>query len=85
MSHGATLLISISAGTAVRFEPGHERTVEIGELADLALWKPAVFGAKPAMVLKSGMFAAAAIGDPNASIPARDGGTLTLSFEKRQR
>jgi urease subunit gamma len=53
MSHGATLLtrddralgfrLYIPASTAVRFEPGHARTVEIGELADLALWKPAVF------------------------------------------
>ena len=33
------------------------------------LWKPAFFGVKPAMVLKGGMIAAAAMGDPNASIP----------------
>ncbi len=44
-------------------------SVEIGKLADLVLWKPAFFGAKPAMVLKGGMIAAAAMGDPNASIP----------------
>ena len=49
---------------------GHEvGSVEIGKLADLVLWKPAFFGAKPAMVLKGGMIAAAAMGDPNASIP----------------
>jgi urease subunit alpha len=44
-------------------------SVEPGKLADLVLWKPAFFGAKPAMVLKGGMIAAAAMGDPNASIP----------------
>ena len=81
MSHGATLVtrddrtlgfgLDIPASTAVRFEPGHARTVEIGEIADVARWKPAIFGAKPAMVLKSGMFAAAAMGDPNAAIPGK--------------
>ncbi|HTP97089.1 MAG TPA: urease subunit alpha [Burkholderiales bacterium] len=44
-------------------------SVEPGKLADLVLWKPAFFGVKPALVLKSGMIAAAAMGDPNASIP----------------
>ena len=33
------------------------------------LWKPAFFGVKPALILKGGMIAAAAMGDPNASIP----------------
>jgi urease subunit alpha len=44
-------------------------SVEVGKIADLVLWKPAFFGAKPAMILKSGMIAAAPMGDPNASIP----------------
>jgi urease subunit alpha len=44
-------------------------SVEEGKLADLVLWKPAFFGVKPALVLKGGMIAAAAMGDPNASIP----------------
>ncbi len=44
-------------------------SVEVGKLADLALWKPAFFGVKPSMILKSGMIAAAPMGDPNASIP----------------
>jgi urease subunit alpha len=44
-------------------------SVEPGKLADLVLWKPAFFGVKPSMVLKGGMIAAAAMGDPNASIP----------------
>jgi urease subunit alpha len=44
-------------------------SVEEGKLADLALWKPAFFGVKPSLVMKGGMIAAAAMGDPNASIP----------------
>jgi urease subunit alpha len=44
-------------------------SVEAGKLADLVLWKPAFFGVKPSQVIKGGMIAAAAMGDPNASIP----------------
>ena len=44
-------------------------SVEAGKLADLVLWKPAFFGVKPALIIKGGMIAAAAMGDPNASIP----------------
>ena len=40
-----------------------------GKLADLVLWKPAFFGAKPEMVIKGGMIAWSQMGDPNASIP----------------
>ena len=44
-------------------------SVEVGKLADLVLWKPAFFGVKPTLIIKGGMIAAAAMGDPNASIP----------------
>ena len=44
-------------------------SVEPGKLADLVLWKPAFFGVKPALIVKGGMIIAAAMGDPNASIP----------------
>ncbi|WP_085315660.1 urease subunit alpha [Derxia lacustris] len=44
-------------------------SVEVGKFADLVLWKPAFFGVKPFVVMKGGMIAAAAMGDPNASIP----------------
>ena len=44
-------------------------SVEVGKLADLVVWKPAFFGVKPSLVLKGGMISAAAMGDPNASIP----------------
>jgi urease subunit alpha len=49
---------------------GHEvGSVEVGKVADLVIWKPAFFGIKPEMVLKSGFIAQAQMGDPNASIP----------------
>ncbi|RDJ22959.1 urease subunit alpha [Bosea caraganae] len=47
----------------------HIGSVEIGKLADLVIWSPAFFGAKPDLIIKGGMIAAAPMGDPNASIP----------------
>jgi urease subunit alpha len=44
-------------------------SLEVGKLADLCLWKPAFFGAKPSLIIKGGMIVAAPMGDPNASIP----------------
>src|SRR5947207_5091424 len=44
-------------------------SIEPGKIADLVLWKPAFFGVKPSLIVKGGMIAAAAMGDPNASIP----------------
>jgi urease subunit alpha len=44
-------------------------SLEKGKLADIVLWKPALFGAKPEMIIKGGMIIAARMGDPNASIP----------------
>ncbi len=44
-------------------------SLEVGKLADIVLWKPAFFGAKPSMIIKGGMIIAAPMGDPNASIP----------------
>ncbi|HKM68078.1 MAG TPA: urease subunit alpha [Candidatus Acidoferrum sp.] len=44
-------------------------SIEPGKLADLVLWKPAFFGAKPEMVVKGGFIAWSVMGDPNASIP----------------
>ena len=47
----------------------HIGSLEVGKLADMVLWSPAFFGAKPDVVLKCGTIAAAPMGDPNASIP----------------
>ena len=47
----------------------HVGSIEVGKIADLVVWKPMFFGTKPDMVVKAGMIVAAAMGDPNASIP----------------
>jgi urease subunit alpha len=47
----------------------HIGSVETGKLADLVLWNPAFFGAKPEIVIKGGVIAYAQMGDANASIP----------------
>ncbi len=44
-------------------------SLEPGKLADMVLWKPALFGAKPELIIKGGMIIAGRMGDPNASIP----------------
>ena len=44
-------------------------SLEPGKIADIVLWKPALFGAKPEMIIKGGMIIASKMGDPNASIP----------------
>jgi len=44
-------------------------SLEVGKLADIALWRPAFFGVKPALIIKGGFIIAAPMGDPNASIP----------------
>ncbi|MEP3589426.1 MAG: urease subunit alpha, partial [Marinobacter sp.] len=54
---------------AITHGVGHEvGSIEIGKLADLVLWRPAFFGVKPELILKGGMIAGAAMGDPNGSI-----------------
>ena len=47
----------------------HLGSIEVGKRADLVLWSPAFFGAKPEMVLMGGVIVVAQMGDPNASIP----------------
>lgn len=44
-------------------------SVEVGKVADLVLWEPAMFGAKPKMVIKGGMISWSIMGDANASLP----------------
>ena len=44
-------------------------SVEVGKFADLVLWQPAFFGAKPDIIIKGGMIIASKMGDANASIP----------------
>ncbi|MBM7599809.1 urease subunit alpha [Virgibacillus halotolerans] len=44
-------------------------SVEVGKIADLVIWDPKFFGAKPEMILKNGMAVSSLMGDPNATIP----------------
>ncbi|WP_281301009.1 MULTISPECIES: urease subunit alpha [unclassified Iodidimonas] len=44
-------------------------SIAVGKRADLVLWSPAFFGVKPDLVLLGGTIVAAAMGDPNGSIP----------------
>jgi urease subunit alpha len=44
-------------------------SLEVGKIADIVLWKPALFGAKPEMIIKGAMIIGSRMGDPNASIP----------------
>ena len=57
-------------------------SIEVGKLADLVLWKPAFFGVKPELVLKGGMIAWAAMGDPNASIPTPAAGAVPADVRR---
>jgi urease subunit alpha len=44
-------------------------SIRVGAMADLVLWKPALFGIRPEIILKGGVISRAAIGEPNASVP----------------
>ncbi len=44
-------------------------SLEKGKMADIVLWKPAMFGVKPEMIIKGGFIIASKMGDANASIP----------------
>ncbi|CAN8139745.1 Urea amidohydrolase [uncultured Thiomicrorhabdus sp.] len=73
-------------------------SVEVGKFADLVLWKPAFFGAKPSMIIKGGMIAAAPMGDANARfqprnqcitarcspVPVRQSATLRLPLYRKR-
>ena len=63
-------IAKLSINPAIAHGISHEvGSIEAGKWADLVLWKPAFFGVKPAVIMKGGFIAMAAMGDPNASIP----------------
>ena len=62
----AKLAINPAIAHGISHEVG---SIEVGKWADLVIWKPAFFGVKPAVIIKGGFIAMAAMGDPNASIP----------------
>lgn len=60
---------AISNLKTMDFSFSYDELLQVGKFADLVLWKPSFFGAKPEMVVKGGAIAWANMGDPNASIP----------------
>ena len=63
-------IAKLSINPAIAHGISHEvGSIEAGKWADLVIWKPAFFGVKPAIIMKGGFIAMAAMGDPNASIP----------------
>jgi urease subunit alpha len=58
----------------------HVGSLEVGKLADIVLWEPAYFGAKPLLVLKSGFPAWGLTGDPNAAIDGAQPRVLDRQF-----
>ena len=63
-------IAKLSINPAIAHGISHEvGSIEVCKWADLVIWKPAFFGVKPAVILKGGFIAMAAMGDPNASIP----------------
>nr|MCR5166674.1 urease subunit alpha [Oscillospiraceae bacterium] len=55
-------------------------SVEVGKMADLVLWKPAMFGVKPEMIIKGGFICTSKMGDANASIPTPQPVVYTKMF-----
>jgi len=63
-------IAKITINPALSHGAAHEiGSIEVGKWADLVFWRPAFFGVKPSLIVKGGFIAAAAMGDPNASIP----------------
>ncbi|MFB8199210.1 urease subunit alpha [Kitasatospora purpeofusca] len=61
-------IAKLTINPAVAHGLSHEvGSIETGKLADIVLWRPDHFGAKPQLVLKAGFPAYGVVGDPNAS------------------
>jgi urease subunit alpha len=64
-------IAKLTVNPAVAHGLAHEiGSLEVGKLADIVLWRPEYFGAKPQLVLKSGFPAYGVVGDPNAATDA---------------
>ncbi|MFB7600235.1 urease subunit alpha [Streptomyces sp. NPDC056160] len=61
-------IAKLTVNPAIAHGLSHEvGSIEAGKLADIVLWRPEYFGAKPQLVLKSGFPAYGVTGDPNAA------------------
>ncbi|MFE1949889.1 amidohydrolase family protein, partial [Streptomyces sp. NPDC059524] len=64
-------IAKLTINPAIAHGLAHEvGSLEVGKMADLVLWRPPFFGAKPQMVIKSGFPAYGVTGDPNAATDA---------------
>ena len=76
----------LSINPALTHGIAHEvGSIEVGKWADLVLWQPAFFGVKPALILKGGFIAMAAMGDANASHPHAAAGALPADVRQLRR
>jgi urease beta subunit len=85
---GATVeveLVPLAGRRIVRGLRGEVGSIEPGKLADFVLWEPATFGMRPSYVFKSGMAAAALLGDPNAATPTPQPMLPRLGYNVRTR
>ena len=79
-------LAKVTINPAIAHGMAHEiGSIEAGKLADLVLWRPALFGIKPEIVVKGGLIAWAQMGDPNASIPTPQPSYMRPMFGARGR
>ena len=63
-------MAKVTINPAITFGIGHVvGSIAPGKMADLVLWTPQAFGAKPKLVIKGGLINWALMGDPNASLP----------------
>lgn len=61
-------IAKLTVNPAIAHGLAHEvGSIEVGKLADIVLWRPEYFGAKPQLVLKSGFPAYGVVGDPGAA------------------
>lgn len=74
-------LAKLTINPALAHGLSHEvGSLQPGRLADIVLWTPAAFGAKPYLVLKSGLPAWGTVGDPNAVIDSAEPRQLAAQF-----
>jgi urease subunit alpha len=66
-------LAKLTVNPAITHGIAHEvGSLAVGRLADVVLWRPALFGAKPSLVLKAGLPAWGAVGDPNGAVDSAE-------------
>ncbi len=82
-------MAKLTINPAIAHGLSHEvGSIEPGKLADIVLWRPEYFGAKPQLVLKAGFPAYGVVGDPNAprhDMRARAGTAVRCPWRHRGR